>query len=265
MPLPFAAVLFRRSFPPPVADHDVVLAVLVHIANPQAMRVPRRPRRTLRRNGMDGPLRVRVFFRGQVGHHSFRTIRCFGIQRDGTDELLLPIAVEVQIGRALVIGHRRDDVLGPQFAGLLGVLEPPGGRAGKIDHEQIGPAIVIHIFRKAAERIAVAAGVHVRGLLRQVVHLPVGGLIPDPSGGNVQLAVLVEIGYRYAFAAELGVELRPLEADGLGWLIRGKCRRENHEAGNGRQDGKEELLHIMGPFKLCTARAMRRVQQSARL
>ena len=50
-----------------------------------------------------------------------------------------------------------------------------------------------------------------RRFLRNRVHCPIWGLVPNKAGNNILLAILVEITYGNAFAAKLGIQLMFLE------------------------------------------------------
>src|SRR5438477_8961863 len=43
-------------------------------------------------------------------------------------------------------------------------------RAGEIDDEQIAPAVVVHVLGEAAEGVAVAVGIDLRGFFGELVH-----------------------------------------------------------------------------------------------
>jgi len=76
------------------------------------------------------------------------------------------------------------------------------------------------------------------------MHLPIGRLVPHEAGGDVEFAVVVEVGDRHALAAELGVELRLLKAElaRQGRLFGGRRRaganhhREREKANRGRRE-----------------------------
>ena len=93
-------------------------------------------------------------------------------------------------------------MLGPQLAGLFGVFEPPRRRAGKIDDDQIGPAVAVKILCPRAEGIAVALRIVDRSLFDDRVHLPIRRFVPDKAGRDVQLAVFVEIPHGDPFTAK---------------------------------------------------------------
>src|SRR5262249_36946407 len=103
---------------------------------------------------------------------------------------------------------------------VFGVLVPVTGLAGEADHDQVLPAIAIDVVGPAAETLTVSAQAVavVAGRLTDLVHLPVGGLVPDLAEQNVHLAVLVDLGDGHALGGEVLVDDRLLPAD---WAGRG--------------------------------------------
>src|SRR4051794_41700489 len=107
-----------------------------------------------------------------------RTFGLLGLGIEGSDRVFLSVAIDVVVLRALIVGDRRNGVFGPGLIGLLGILEPPGGSAGKVDDQHVAPAIAVDVVGKAAEGVAVALGIVLRRLIGELVHLPVGRFIP---------------------------------------------------------------------------------------
>ena len=138
---------------------------------------------------------------------------CLRIGRKGEHQLAPPVAVDVQVGRALVVAYRRGDVPLPGAFGVVRILKPPGLLARKVDDQQIGPAVAVDVVCEIAEAVAVVMRVVFFGLVRHHVHLPIGRRVVDAAGGDVHFAVVIEIADRDAFAAEFGVELGAFEAD----------------------------------------------------
>src|SRR5262249_37748585 len=84
-----------------------------------------------------------------------------------------------------------------------GVLEPVARLAGIANQDQVGPTVAVEVFGPAGEAVAVAGhAVAVVAQLADLVHLPIGGLVPGLAGENVHLAVAVDIGDGHAFGAE---------------------------------------------------------------
>src|SRR5262249_40444689 len=127
------------------------------------------------------------------------------------------ITVAVEIQRTLVIGDRHDDMLLPRVLGSVArILEPPGLLPGKIDDDEVLPAVVVQILSPVHERVAVCLDVEAVSLFAEDVHRPFALtrpsatlsrrergwlLVPNGAGGNVEPAVVVEIAHTDAFAA----------------------------------------------------------------
>jgi hypothetical protein len=92
--------------------------------------------------------------------------------------------------------------------------------AGKVDLDHILPAVAVQILDPLAKHIAVAVRIIRFRFLDQRPRLPVRGQIVQPTGGDVGLAIVVEIADGDSFAAEFWIELGAHKAD----LVAGDAR-----------------------------------------
>ena len=106
----------------------------------------------------------------------------------------------------------------PRPARRLRILEPPRVLAREIDDQQIGPAIAVYVIGEVAKAVTVIVRIVLLRLFDDRVHLPVGRGKIDESGRDIVAAIVIEVADRGSFAAELAIDLRPLEAD-LGSLF----------------------------------------------
>src|SRR5204862_1971518 len=117
-------------------------------------------------------------------------------------------AEQVDVLRRLVAGAVPDFVLLPVAVGPFGVLVPVARLAGEADDDDVLPAVAVEVLGPAAEALAVDVLVAVAVVLAgaDLVHLPVGRLVPDLAVDDIQFAVLVDVHDGDALGAEGGVE-----------------------------------------------------------
>lgn len=109
-----------------------------------------------------------------------------------------------------------DQVFLPVTWLVLGILVPEARSAGKPDQDQIVPSVAVHVVAKVAKAVAVAFRAVVFAGCANLVHLPIGGLVPDISGHNVNLAVVIDVERGHAFGAEGFIEIDPLPMNVVG-------------------------------------------------
>ncbi len=68
------------------------------------------------------------------------------------------------------------------------------------------PAVAVEIFRPSLKALAVLERIEIARLFAHGVQLPVGSGVKAFAGGDIELAVMIEIADGYAFAAKLRVE-----------------------------------------------------------
>src|SRR5487761_1234307 len=144
-----------------------------------------------------------------------RPLDIFWIGRKRAHQFAHSVAIDVEVSGTLVVRHRGSDVPFPRSGGGLGVLEPPGLFAGKVDYDQVGPAVAIDVVGEVAKAVAVAVRIVFFGLFGDDAHLPVGSGVVDAAGRKVGPPIVIEIADGRPFATEFGVELRAPEADFL--------------------------------------------------
>ena len=89
--------------------------------------------------------------RRHVGHLPLGTVELLWIGGESRNDVPLPVAIEINVQRAFVVGDRCALMASPRLAGILGVLKPPGRSAGEVHHHQVGPAVAIEIVGEIAE------------------------------------------------------------------------------------------------------------------
>src|SRR5262249_38556435 len=100
----------------------------------------------------------------------------------------------------------------------LWILVPVAGIARPPDDDEVRPAVVIQVFGPAGEAAGIpfaarAGAVAVIFDLADLVQLPSRGLVPNITGQDVQLAVLVHVRDRHPFRTKHLVHHRLLPAD----------------------------------------------------
>ncbi len=123
----------------------------------------------------------------------------------------------------------------------FGVHEHVGRIAGQAEHQDVLPAVAIEVVRVLDEVVGVGDGivgrlVRARGVVAfRRVGRPVLEVRSEPdvaAGGDVRLAVLVEVGDGAAFGDEVLGDRLLVEGDG-----RGGGRRGQEEGGEGTHGG----------------------------
>src|SRR6266436_2187907 len=105
----------------------------------------------------------------------------------------VPIAIQIQ--RALVVGHRHDDMFLPRLFGRVPrILEPPRLLAWEINDDQILPSVIIEVLGPIHERIAVGLDVEAVGLFRDNMSGDKGLLRPIKDWPRSHSLVLIPDG-----------------------------------------------------------------------
>ena len=121
-----------------------------------------------------------------------------------------PVAGQVEeIGR-LVTGAVPDQVFLPVARRVLRVLIPVEIGTGKTDADLIDPAVAVDVVREIAKAVAVSLVEDVVSGRANFVHFPVGSLVPDVAGDDVDLAVVIHVEGGHTLRAEGFIEIDPL-------------------------------------------------------
>lgn len=240
MELPFGGrTLIGWRFPPTARRYDVVAAVAVDVAPTDAVVKLAGHVDPLRRNGGNAPLGHRVFVASRDAHKLERSVGFLRFRRGAHQHFLRAVAVDVEVFRALVVRHVGDHIASPRPRHALRVFEPHGRLSREFDDEQVVPAVAVEVFRPSLKALAVLERIEIAGLLAHGVQLPVGRGVIAFAGGDVELAVVVEIADGHAFGAKLRIDVRLLKRDLFGKRGGSQCRSES--------EGEERACHGNGP------------------
>lgn len=129
------------------------------------------------------------------------------------EELRLAVAIDVDELRGFTVGDIEDIMNCPGAGFALRVLVDEGGVAGETEDQDVLPAVGVEVVGVGDEVIGVAGraveGRLVRALLVRRLDgvgdtlLEVGAFPDVPAGGDVDVAVMVEVGDRAAFGDEV--------------------------------------------------------------
>src|SRR5262245_24000680 len=92
-----------------------------------------------------------------------------------------------------------------------GILIPMSDLAGKRNYNHVWIPVSVKIIAPGAEPAAVPFGAIVCCRLANLMHLPIGCFIPDVTGQDIQLAVLIYIGHLDSFRPKRRVHYNRLE------------------------------------------------------
>ena len=157
------------------------------------------------------------------------------------EQLRFTVAVHVDELRRFAVGDI-EDVMDRPGAGLaLGVLVDEGRVAGEAEDQDVRPAVSVEVVGVGDEVVGIARGAVEGRLVRALVVRWLDGVgeallevraLPDvPAGGDVDVAVVVEVGDRAAFGDEVLREGLFVERDGAG---------DGTAAEQDREEGGEE-------------------------
>ena len=160
------------------------------------------------------------------------------------EELRLAVAVDVDELRGFAVGDVEDIMNGPGAGFALRVFVDEGRVAREAEDQDVRPAVAIEIVGVGDKVVGVAGG----GIEGRLVHalvmrrldrvadalLEVGALPDVPTGGNVDVAVMVEVGDRAAFGDEVLGQGLLVEADlGSGGACEERGQGEGEEGAHG--------------------------------
>ena len=154
------------------------------------------------------------------------------------EELRLAVAVDVDELGGFAVGDVEDVMNGPRAGFALRVLVDEGGVAWEAEDQDVRPAVGVEVVGVGDEVVRVARGAVEGRLVRALLVrrldgvadalLEVGTLPDVPTGGDVDVAVMVEVGDRATFGNEVL---------GQGLFIKGDWRGANRR---GKEEGGEE-------------------------
>ena len=154
------------------------------------------------------------------------------------EELRLAVAVDVDELGGFAVGDVEDVMNGPRAGFALRVLVDEGGVAWEAEDQDVRPAVGVEVVGVGDEVVGIARGavegrlvraLLVRRLDRVADALLEVGPFPDvPTGGDVDVAVMVEVGDRATFGDEVL---------GQGLFVEGDWRGANRR---GKEEGGEE-------------------------
>ena len=140
------------------------------------------------------------------------------------EELRLAVAVDVDELGGFTVGDIEDVMDGPRAGLALGVLVDEGGVARETEDQDVRPAVGVEVVGVGDEVVRVARGAVEGRLVRALLVrrldgvadalLEVGTLPDEPTGGDVDMAVMVEVGDRATFGDEILRESLLIKRDG---------------------------------------------------
>ena len=161
------------------------------------------------------------------------------------EELRLAVAVDVDELRGFTVGDVEDVMNGPGAGFALRVLVDEGGVTGETEDQDVLPAVGVEVVGVGDEVVGVPRGAVegrlVRALLVRRLDRVADALLeiralPDvPTGSDVDMAVMVEVGDRAAFGDEVLREGLFVERDGAGDGT--AAEQDGEEGGEGSHRG----------------------------
>ena len=157
------------------------------------------------------------------------------------EELRLAVAVDVDELGGFAVGDVEDVMNGPRAGFALRVLVDEGGVAWEAEDQDVRPAVGVEVVGVGDEVVGIARGAVEGRLVRALLVrrldrvadalLKVGTLPDEPTGGDVDVAVMVEVGDRATFGDEVL---------GQGLFVEGQFTGDAAVEGRGKEEGGEE-------------------------